>query len=303
MSAPRALITGATGFVGAHVARHLGSLGWELHAVVRAESRLDALQQIGAPVRTHVHDGSTGRMLDIVEEARPSVVFHLASNFLAEHTAADVAGLIESNVLLGTQLAEAMAAHGASRLVNTGTAWQHMHDAGYEPVCLYAATKQAYDALLEYYVVAGSLRVVTLKLFDTYGPLDPRPKLLAALRAAAREGRPLVMSEGLQQLDLVHVRDVVRAFELAAARLIAGDVRGHERYGVSSGRTLTLRELVALYARVSGRPLAVQWCGRPYRGREVMRPWSQAPVLPGWSAAVPLEEGLADLLALEPLEP
>jgi nucleoside-diphosphate-sugar epimerase len=301
MSGLRALITGATGFVGSHVARHLGALGWDLHAVVRPHSRTGVLTHAG--VRAHTHDGTTGRMLEIVDEARPDVVFHLASNFLAEHASADVSGLIESNVHFGAQLAEAMAAHGVGRLVNTGTAWQHMHDAAFEPVCLYAATKQAFEAVLEYYVATGLLRVVTLKLFDTYGPLDPRPKLLAALRGAARDGRRLVMSEGEQLLDLVHVRDVVRAFEVAAARLLAGEVVGHERYGVSSGRVISLRDLVALYARVAGRPLDAQWGGRPYRAREVMKPWTTAPALPGWAPSVVLEAGMAELLELEPLEP
>ena len=62
-------------------------------------------------------------MVGIVGAARPDVVFHLASTFVAEHSTEDVAALVESNLLLGTQLAEAMRVHGRTLLVNTGTAW------------------------------------------------------------------------------------------------------------------------------------------------------------------------------------
>ena len=181
----RALVTGATGYIGGHLARHLAAHGWEVHALVRPSSAGGGLAAAGA--RVHEHDGTTERMAEIVGAAAPDVVFHLASLFMAEHRTADVTGLVEANLLLGTQLAEGMRLHGRTRLVNTGTVWQHYGDAEYDPTSLYAATKQAYVTLLKYYVEAAGLRVTTLELFDSYGPADPRPKLMGALTRAALE--------------------------------------------------------------------------------------------------------------------
>ena len=64
---------------------------------------------------------------------------------------------------------------GVKILVNTGTSWQHYENKDYSPVNLYAATKQSFEAILQYYVEVASLKAITLKLFETYGLDDPRP--------------------------------------------------------------------------------------------------------------------------------
>ncbi|MBW1712355.1 MAG: NAD(P)-dependent oxidoreductase, partial [Deltaproteobacteria bacterium] len=287
----RALVSGASGFVGGHLVRRLAREGQEVHAILRPSSQAGRLAEIKGLV-IHCHDGTTAGLIRIVEAARPEVVFHLASLFVAEHSWPDLAPLIESNVLFGAQLAEAMAACQVTRLVNTGTAWQHYQDRDYSPVCLYAATKQALEDILRFYVEAAGLRVITLKLFDTYGPDDHRPKLFSALSRAAAEGQTLALSPGEQLLDLVHVEDVVEAFVLAARRLLAGQAEQMETYAVSSAAPLPLRQVVETYLKATGRRLSLDWGGRPYRAREVMVPWSKGQRLPGWGPKIGLEEGL-----------
>jgi nucleoside-diphosphate-sugar epimerase len=158
-------------------------------------------------------------------------------------------------------------------------------------VSLYAATKQAFEALLDFYIDAHGFRAITLKLFDTYGPRDPRPKLLSLLATAAATGVALDLSAGEQLIDLVYIDDVVEAFVLAGQRLLSGASGASETYAVSSGSPVPLRQLVAQYAAVTGAQLNLRWGARPYRAREVMVPWNTGAALPGWAPTVSLEEG------------
>ncbi|RII29166.1 MAG: NAD-dependent dehydratase [Geobacter sp.] len=288
----RALVTGATGFVGSHLAQCLVAGGWKVHLIVRPESDLLPLNNISGVVTFHQHDGSTEGMQQIVTQAKPDVVFHLASLALVQHQVKDIEPLISSNILFATQLAEAMTACGVSRLVNTGTYWQHFESRGYCPVNLYSATKQAFESILQFYLETTPLKVITLKLFDTYGPGDPRPKLFTLLRKAAAEQITLAMSPGEQLIDLVYIDDVTDAFLVAADRLLAEVVEGHEEYAVTSGRPIELKELVEIYGRVMSKVIPICWGGRPYRLREVMVPWNRGMVLPGWLPKVGLEEGI-----------
>ena len=291
----RALLTGGTGFVGGHLARRLVADGWKVHFVVRETSNLSKLEDIRADIRVYTHDGTTENMLAIMEAVSPVIVFHLASLSLYEHTPQDIVPLLQSNVLFATQLAETMAVGGARYLVNTSTYWQHYENKDYSPVSLYAATKQAFEDILQYYVETNSLRVITLKLFDTYGPDDPRPKLFNLLKKAAEAQQPLAMSPGDQLIDLVHVDDVVDAYIIAAERLLQGTVVDHERYAVSSNERIRLKDLVQAYEQVTNTHVPIEWGGREYRKREVMVPWDKGNVLPKWQPRILLTEGIGQL--------
>ena len=267
----KVFLTGATGFIGSQLAQRLVAEGHEVAIVVRPESQLNILQAVLPRIQVHVYDGSYASLLHALQAAQPAVVIHVASLFLAQHKPEDVARFIESNLNFPTQLLQAMSDLGIKRFINTGTSWQHYQNEAYNPVNLYAATKQAFEALLAYYVEAQGFRAITLKLFDTYGPGDTRPKLFSLLRKTARSGETLRMSPGEQLLDLVYIDDVLDAYLLAMARM--SEVTKAECYAVSNPAHLSLRELVRIYGETVGRLVNVEWGGLPYRPREVLELW------------------------------
>ena len=194
-----------------------------------------------------------------------------------------------------TELVEAMAANGCHHLINVDTSWQHYAGDDYNPVNLYAATKKAFEDILRYYLETTPIKAITLTLFDSYGPGDPRRKLMSLLRDAALNGTRLQMSPGEQLIDLVYIDDLVSAF-LQASALLDNQHLAHARYCVSSGKTVTLKHLVALIAQVTGKELDIVWGGRPYRPREVMLPFCPHTVLPGWAPSISLDQGIGRVM-------
>ena len=289
-----AVVTGATGYIGSHLVRKLVRDGWRMGALVRPSSDLGYLHGIGGEFSLLTHDGTTEQLRELLSAAAPDVVFHLAAYYRAEHQPVDVVPMLQANIVFATQLADAMVSCGAKRLVNTATAWQHYEDADYNPVNLYAATKQAFESLLQFYVEAHGLEVITLTLFDTYGPRDPRKKLIQTLLSQSPDAPPLDLSEGDQQLELVHVDDVVAAFVVAALRLGQGLVAGHQRYVLRSQSSITLRDLVALIERATGCAIPLRWGTRPHHRRYMRLPWNGGRTLPGWEPKIDLAHGIQD---------
>ncbi|MHB1097276.1 MAG: NAD-dependent epimerase/dehydratase family protein [Gemmatimonadaceae bacterium] len=290
------LVTGGTGFVGRSLVRRLVGHGQRVALIVRNRSGVTTLGSLADRVEVHEHDGSLERMSEIVAAVRPSVVYHLASLSLVEHKPEDVRGLIESNIVFGTQLLEAMRVNGIHQLVNTGTYWQYASDGSYDPMCLYAATKQAFEAILVYYSRAYGLRSVTLVLFDTYGPGDSRRKLIPQLLETNEFSNPLDLSPGFQRIALTYVEDVIDAFERAsilAAELPNGTC---ESWDVRGAETIELREVVDVVSRQCGRNVPVRWGARDYRPRERMIPFGTGRTLPGWTARTSLREGIRHIL-------
>ena len=289
-----ALVTGATGFVGSHLVDRLVQDNWQTHIICRSNSIIPDSPEFKTVI-AHIYDGSTESIIKCVTSAKPDIVFHLASMVVTQHVSKDIENLIHSNVLFGTQLLEAMRINNINHIINTGTFWQHYNNEDYNPVCLYAATKQAFEALLEYYVQTCDFKAITLKLFDTYGPNDPRPKLFHLLNKAATTGQPLDMSGGEQLIDLVHIDDVIEAFIIASQQLVGNKVIKNKSYAVSSGQPLLLRKLVETYAEVTNQNIPVNWGSKPYRYREVMIPWNLGAAIEGWYPNTKLEQGIANI--------
>jgi len=181
-------------------------------------------------------------------------------------------------------------------MVYAGTSWQHYRDREYCPVNLYAATKQAFSTLAEFYRDAAGLRLLELHLYDSYGEDDPRKKLINLLKHSAQAADNLAMSLGEQQMHLVHVDDVVRGFVLACRQVLEQAPSERRVYRLPSNHPVSLRELVERFAVCSDKVVHVAWGARPYRTREVFQPWENAPVLPGWRPMIDLDWGLSRFL-------
>ncbi len=285
MNAPRALVTGSTGFVGTALVARLLADGWAVDTLVRS-SNPDA----PAAARHHSIPDSIDGLIDLVHGLRPEVCFHLATAFRGVHQPSDIAPMVAANIEFGTALAEAVCGVDGALLVNTGTVWQHFDAAPYSPVSLYAATKQAFTDVLVYYSEVQGLPVHTLELMDTYGPHDPRAKLIPFLLRAGRDGTVVPMTDGTQLIDLMHVDDAVGA--LLATAAAPPDVV----YGARGDGAITLRELVERFQRATGLTLAIEWGARDARPREMLRPWMTAEPPPGWAPQIRLDDGLRALV-------
>jgi nucleoside-diphosphate-sugar epimerase len=289
----RAIVSGITGHLGIELARQLRAQGIEIFGLTRQDVAPD--HPVLALAHLHRIAGRTQTLIDIFKRIQPEAVFHLAGLSRRNHVSEDVVPFVEANILLGTQILEAMRLSGCGQIVTAGTYLQHFDTDGYRAFNLYAATKQAFEDLLAYYVDACGVTAVRLTLCDIYSEHDRRPKLMTDIVNSWASGVPLHLREARARIDLIHVADAAAAF-LQAARLIesAGiPAQSLTRYSVSSGRDLTASELVELFERVSGKTLnVVQGNAAPVRN---LTPWRGA-AMPGWVPRISLEDGIVRIL-------
>jgi nucleoside-diphosphate-sugar epimerase len=67
-------------------------------------------------------------------------------------------------------------------------------------------------------------------------------------------------------------------------------------FAISSQTILSLQKLAALFEKVTGKKLHINWGGRTYRLREVMTPWNKGEKIPGWKPTTTLEEGIRKVI-------
>jgi nucleoside-diphosphate-sugar epimerase len=288
----KAIVTGATGFLGSNLVKRLISDQWDVYAISRHNSsNLEVLGHQNLVLK----ESDEMHISEIVASINPDVIYHLAASVITEHSNKDIRPLLESNVVFGTYLLEGLKECSNKNFINAGTFWQHYQNQPYSAVNLYAATKEAYEAILNFYVESYSINAITLKLFDNYGPEDSRNKLFTQLLEVSKSGGRIDMTGGDQYINLVYVDDVIESFMVAYNLMKLPDFNGHSHYRVASMEEIKLRDLVEIYQKILGRSVRVNWGAKPYRKREMFQIPSYGESLPGWEAKTTLEEGLKRL--------
>lgn len=288
-------ITGATGFIGSHLVNGLVKENHDVSILCRKNSNLNSLNSVINKISVYRCDDNINEIINAFNEFKPACVIHLAAFFKADHKKDDVYKFIDSNIKYPSIILEAMDRCGIKNFINTGTAWQHYNNEEYNPVCLYAATKESFEKIIDYYTNALSFKCITLKLFDTYGENDNRGKLISILKKCAESNIELNMTEGNCKIDLTHVDDIVNGFIKALEYIEYIESGSHVKYALCTERLLSLRDVIRIFEAKTGYKLKVNWGSREYRKREVMEPWNKYEILPNWKSEISFEEGIERL--------
>jgi nucleoside-diphosphate-sugar epimerase len=288
----RAIVTGATGYIGSRLCRYLVSKNVKVYALIRSTSDLYYLKDIRSSIETFEYDQDIGKLIEFFKGSQASVVFHLAAAQIKKPEGNDIDTLINSNILYGIHILEAMKESSVKIMINTSSYWQYNDSGEYNPVNLYAATKEAFTRLAKYYSMAENLRIMNLILFDVYGEGDRRVKIFNLLDRIASQNVSLDMSPGEQYLDFIHVDDVVQAFVSAYEYIIRDSGITYADFGVGSQNPVTLKELVRLFEKIYDKKLNIAWGAFDYEKRQIMNPLQKYKTLPDWSCSIDLTNGI-----------
>ncbi|MFZ1979303.1 MAG: NAD(P)-dependent oxidoreductase [Bacteroidota bacterium] len=286
------LISGATGFIGRHL---VSTLLERNHEIVIIKHPQDASELDPRVLAYTFNPKNVEKDIEFLIDQKIDGVAHLASLFLASHKSDDIKALIDTNLFFSTYLLECSSKANIRWFINTGTFWQNYKNSEYSPVNIYAATKQAFQSIAQFYIDTNRINFATLKLCDTYGRGDTRPKILNLFDRISKSGESVNMSEGEQVLDISHVDDVVDAFYKLMLLMSENKIKNGSIFAVKANKRTTLKELADIFQSVTGKKLNIIWGGRPYREREVMHPWECGVVVPGWSPKVTIQDGIKSI--------
>jgi nucleoside-diphosphate-sugar epimerase len=253
----RALVTGATGFIGSHVLAPLCARGFEVHTIGRTNPA-------NAGVVHHRMDlFDARRTSEIVHAIRATHLIHLS--WYAEPGQFWCAPQNLDWVSASLRLARDFTEAGGRRIVAAGTCAEYSWgpdllvegESLCNPNTLYGASKDALRRLLHAFGDVTQISVSWGRVFFLYGPHEKAGRLVSDAITSLLAGKRFETSHGRQCRDFMHVEDVAAAF----ASLADSDVRGAVNIG--SGAATPVREILAQIARETGRSELVAFGARP----------------------------------------
>ncbi|MBN1259328.1 MAG: GDP-mannose 4,6-dehydratase [Anaerolineae bacterium] len=298
MSNKRVLVTGATGFVGAHLVRRLLEAHEDVHILIRPSSNLWRLQEIETQIKKHSGDLADAEGIhDIVTEIQPQVIYHLAT-LGAYPFQKDAEAIIRTNIFGAWNLLKACAGIDYEVFVNAGSSSEYgskrfaMRETDVlEPNSYYAVSKSAQSLLCQHLARSENRPICTLRLFSVYGYYEEPTRLVPTLIRRCLNGQDLSMTSRYTARDFVFVDDVIDAFLQTEALAKAGPAI----INVGTGVQHTLEDIVAQILTITGARVGVHW------GEMEPRIWdtdtwvadiTQSRRLLNWTPKTSLDEGL-----------
>lgn len=251
------LVTGSSGFLGAHIVRALVEAGEEVVGYSLEEPYPPALTLLGAGrslfrfVRGDILDG--GLLGDNLKRFNIRCVIHAAAVNGEPAARSDPGRAYAVNVGGTAQLLALAAGREVPRFIYVGSGTQYGPRPDRQPLSeddppaprgVYATTKQMAETLGIAYGEKYGLEFISMRVSAPYGPMErthPGPVHVQFWCRAALEGRRVELAYGGD-----HPRDFTFAGDVAAGLLAVRRAKklDHKVYNLSSGRAHTLGELV-----------------------------------------------------------
>jgi nucleoside-diphosphate-sugar epimerase len=286
-SPKRILMTGATGFLGSHVARLLLNLGHQITALCRPQSNRRRLS---------THESEAIRWLLIQDdwltrafENPYDLVIHTATNYGYRGTT--VNDILEVNLLFPLQILDRAAQSGVPLFINTDTMLtKFLND--------YALTKSHLTDWGRRFAALNKITFCNLRLEHMYGVGDNVERFTDWVIRSCRQHVPhLDLTLGEQYRDFIHVNDVVEVYRVILEQLPLHPTQFFE-FEVGTGIATQVRDFVQQVHRMTQSRTELRFGAIPYRPNEVM--YACADIKPlqelGWQPRIALKDGLRMVL-------
>jgi len=210
------LITGASGFVGSYVLDDCLKNNFNVHAIFRHSKKNVSFAKKYKKQIFPIFYKNIYEIKNKLTNCKIDYVIHCATHYIKKHDHNDIEDIIKSNVLFSTILLDAVVNIKIKKFINLGTVWQHFNDTKNLAFNLYAATKQSFECIFNYYKNQYTkIKFYNILLTDTFGTNDKRKKLIPILlKNYNKKNQDKINVPKNLSMNLVNINDVTKCLNI-----------------------------------------------------------------------------------------
>tara|TARA_B100000029_G_C17595342_1_gene963904 strand:- start:2977 stop:3921 length:945 start_codon:yes stop_codon:yes gene_type:complete len=257
------LITGASGFVGANLARDLINTKNQIHILVRNESDLWRLNDIIPKCNVHFVDLLNPiEIKNVIGEVKPNIIFHCAT-FGVYPNQKNEDKISQTNVIGTKNLLLAQEKNtNLEKLVNLGSVFEygsktHSIDENdpTEGFDNYSKSKILQSELIQDFHHKHNLPTVTCRIFSPYGKFEASNRLISNTLISIIKHKPIEIISRNAIRDFIFIDDVIDALKKLS---LEPDIDG-EIFNVGSGYPTSVEDMVNLICKTTKTDPQIIW--------------------------------------------
>lgn len=283
LNAKTFFVTGATGYLGGYITRHLVRSGAYLFCLRRKSSDISCLRDIEHRINWVCSE--TTDLHDFFQRQKIDAIVHCSTNYGKETNSPIVT--VDANLILPLRLLHAAASTSVKCFVNFDTVLD-------KRVNHYSLSKKQFLEWCEVYT--QKIKFINIKLHHFFGPFDDLSKFTAfIIDGLLTQKERIKLTSGKQKRDFIYIEDVVDAFGKIISTPADAFPIGVSNFEVGTGTTVSIREFVELAKDLSeNKCTKLDFGALPERENEVYSPKSNIQKMSeiGWQPKHSLELGL-----------
>lgn len=286
------VITGVTGFLGSHIAKHQVDAGNIVIGIVRKNSDLTRLESIRSRIK--LIESSSENIIRTFEAGVDAVIHTSTCYGRGNESPSD---LLEANIGFPLRLLDAALASNVPAFLNTDSFFSSNNPLG-TYLAEYSLSKRHFTEWARLACVNRSICFFNIRLEHLYGPGDQESKFINWLvHQCLKNVKEINLTPGGQKRDFIYIDDAVAAFNCILNSMAAVG-NGFHQVGLGTGKMQTMRNLIEEVHRIIGSTTTLNFGALPYRLYEQMESVADNSYLKnlGWKSKVKLDYGIRKII-------
>ena len=278
------LLTGTTGFVGYKFLSFALSNGFSVVDILREKNKknkkIRKLRNAYPKKYKNIFFANNNNLSSQLKNIKADYFINFATLYSNNHSHSQIVDFIESNILFPTLIYDIIN-NKIKKMINFGSMMQHSKDEKLVSKNLYAATKNAFEMIANYYVNTNNkTKFYNIKFYESFGDNDKRKKIIPTIINNYKQNKITKIISKQLALNIIHTDDIINSIMILLNNNITSGT-----YCIKNTNNIKISQLIDMLNKVLNKKIKVKYGNKSITSNY----YNNLKILPYWKPNKNLE--------------